>query len=155
MEPASSDLLNIFQGTQRGPRCPWGVLCVLGCKIQENTEGFSGISTNRSNTQIDSCCFHIIINPWKLVQKNSRHLIIEKKNHHFSVFQSELLNWIWPQKEILFKDSFHDILRPPHTAQTQTNSQLFLSDHSVASCLTRSAEKLHWTHHFDVLLTPQ
>ena len=26
------------------------------------------------------------------------------------------------------------VLRPPHTAQTQTNSQLPLSDHSVASC---------------------
>ena len=35
-------------------------------------------------------------------------------------------------------------LRPPHTAQSQTNSQLPLSDHSVASRLTCSSEKLHW-----------
>ena len=45
--------------------------------------------------------------------------------------------------------------RPPHTAQTQTNSQLPLSDHSVASCLTCSAERLHWTHRFKVLPTPR
>ena len=34
-------------------------------------------------------------------------------------------------------------LRALHTAQTQTNGQLPLSDHSVASRLTRSVEKLH------------
>ena len=36
-------------------------------------------------------------------------------------------------------------LRPPHSAHyhTQTNGQLPLSDHSVASRLIRSAEKLH------------
>ena len=34
-------------------------------------------------------------------------------------------------------------IRPPLTIQTQTNSQLPLSDHYVAYCLTRSAEKLH------------
>ena len=37
-------------------------------------------------------------------------------------------------------------LRPPHTAQTETNRQLPFSDHSVASCLTRWAENWHWTH---------
>ena len=36
--------------------------------------------------------------------------------------------------------------RPPHTTQTQTNSQLPLSYHSVSSCLTCSSENLHWTH---------
>ena len=48
------------------------------------------------------------------------------------------------------------IKAPPHTAQTQTNSQLLLSDHSVASRLTRLAEKLHWTHRcaVDVPSTP-
>ena len=45
--------------------------------------------------------------------------------------------------------------RTLHTTQTHTNSQLPLSDHSVASCLTSSAEKLHWTHCFDVLPTSQ
>ena len=34
-------------------------------------------------------------------------------------------------------------LWPIHTAQTQTNSQLPLSDHSVVSHLTHSAEKVH------------
>ena len=34
-------------------------------------------------------------------------------------------------------------LRHPHTAQTQTNDQLPLSDHYVAFRLTRLAEKLH------------
>lgn len=34
------------------------------------------------------------------------------------------------------------LLRPPHTAQTQTNSRLPLS---VGSRLTRSGENLHWT----------
>ena len=36
-------------------------------------------------------------------------------------------------------------LGPPHTAQTQTNGQLPLSNHSVASHLTRLAKMLHWT----------
>ena len=39
---------------------------------------------------------------------------------------------------------FMSLKAPPHIAQTQTNSQLPLSDHSVASGLTLSAEKLHW-----------
>lgn len=34
-----------------------------------------------------------------------------KKNHHFSVSQSELLNLICNQKEILWKDSFHDTFK--------------------------------------------
>ena len=42
-----------------------------------------------------------------------------------------------------------------NTAQIQTSSQLPLSDHSVASCLTCWAEKLHWTYRFDMLPTPQ
>ena len=36
------------------------------------------------------------------------------------------------------------ILRPPHTGQTSNFLIQPLSDHSVASCLTRLAEKLHW-----------
>lgn len=41
------------------------------------------------------------------------------------------------------KSSWFGHLRPPHTTQTHTNSQLLFTDHSVASCLTYSAEKLH------------
>ena len=38
---------------------------------------------------------------------------------------------------------FSWMLRGSHTAQTQTNGQLPLSDHSIASRLTHSAKKLH------------
>ena len=37
-----------------------------------------------------------------------------------------------------------NLLRPPHIAQTPKCLIWPLSDHSVASCLTHSAEKLHW-----------
>ena len=39
------------------------------------------------------------------------------------------------------------VLRPLHTAQTANCLIQPLSDLYVASCLTRSAQKLHWTHH--------
>ena len=47
------------------------------------------------------------------------------------------------------------VYRSPHTTQTQSSSQMPLSDHSVASRLTRSAEKLDLTWCFDMLPTPQ
>ena len=43
---------------------------------------------------------------------------------------------------------------PTHCPDIQPPIQP-LSDHSVASCLTRLAEKLYWTHHFNVLPAPQ
>ena len=46
----------------------------------------------------------------------------------------------------------HWELYPTH--RPDSNKQP-LSDHSVASCLNRSAEKLHWIHCFDVLPAPQ
>ena len=58
-----------------------------------------------------------------------------------TIFESSVLHLFW-KTELWMID--WGVSRPPHTAQTQTNGQLPLSNHSVASRLTRSAEKLHW-----------